>query len=88
MKDFENRHHLVVQWVARREEPVQKFRTPLGLVRPAGARGWHEIPAATAREQELVNEAGTPVTVTAPTAAAATAPVDVKPLSPSIEEEQ
>tara|TARA_Y100001951_G_scaffold96234_1_gene94697 strand:+ start:354 stop:899 length:546 start_codon:yes stop_codon:yes gene_type:complete len=115
LKEFEKRHKLVVQWVARREDPVQTFRTPLGFVRPVGARGWYTIPglkdapvpdrdvsygpAADCRvppggeeqavasmlgvdaeptlkeivvdgdivvTEVLVNEAGTPVTVTAP----------------------
>jgi len=64
LKAYEKAHKLVVQWVARREEPTQGFRTPLGFVR--SGRGEYAIPAATAREQELVNEEGTPVTVTAP----------------------
>ena len=83
LKVFERTHKLVVQGVARREEPTQGFRTPLGFVRSGG--GEYAIPAATAREQELVNEEGTPVTVTAPTVVAATAPADVKPLSPATE---
>ena len=37
LKAFEKNHKLVVQWVARREEPVQKFRTPLGFVRAVAA---------------------------------------------------
>ena len=78
LKVFERTHKLVVQWVARREEPTQGFRTPLGFVR--SGRGEYAIPAATAREQELVNEEGTPVTVTAPTAS-----VDVQPLPPATE---
>ena len=65
LKEFEKRHKLVVQWVARRDEPSQTFRTPLGFERIS--RGTFRIPAATAREQVLVNEEGTPVTVTAPT---------------------
>jgi len=64
LKAYEKAHKLVVQWVARREEPTQGFRTPLGFVR--SGRGEYAIPAATAREQELVNEEGMPVTVTAP----------------------
>ena len=64
LKAYEKAHKLVVQWVARREEPTQGFRTPLGFVR--SGRGEYAIPAATAREQELVNEEGAPVTVTAP----------------------
>ena len=64
LKAYEKAHKLVVQWVARRDEPTQGFRTPLGFVRTG--RGEYAIPAATAREQELVNEEGMPVTVTAP----------------------
>ena len=64
LKAYEIQHKLVVQWVARREAPAQTFRTPLGFERIS--RGTFRIPAATAREQELVNEEGTPVTVTAP----------------------
>ena len=64
LKAYEKAHKLVVQWGARREEPTQGFRTPLGFVR--SGRGEYASPAATAREQELVNEEGTPVTVTAP----------------------
>ena len=64
LKVFERTHKLVVQWVARREEPTQGFRTPLGFVR--SGRGEYAIPAATAREEVLVNEAGVPVTGTAP----------------------
>ncbi len=78
LKAYEKAHKLVVQWVARRDEPTQGFRTPLGFVR--SGRGEYAIPAATAREQELVNEEGTPVTVTAPTAS-----VDVQPLPPATE---
>ena len=67
LKAFEKLHGVVVQWVARREDPVQKFRTPLGFVRPDGARGWYQIPDAPADgATELVNEVGEPVTVTAP----------------------
>ena len=80
LKAFERVHKLVVQWVARREAPTQGFRTPLGFVR--SGRGTYAIPADPT---VLVNETGTPVTVTAPTAAAATAPADVKPLSPATE---
>jgi hypothetical protein len=58
LKAFEKLHGVVVQWVARREDPVQKFRTPLGFVRPDGARGWYQIPDAPAD--------GATVTVTAP----------------------
>ena len=61
LKAFEKNHKLVVQWVARREEPVQKFRTPLGFVR--SGRGAYAIPADPT---VLVNETGIPVTVTAP----------------------
>ena len=67
LKAFEKLHGLTVQWVARREDPVQKFRTPLGFVRPDGARGWYQIPDAPADDATvLVNEVGAPVTVTAP----------------------
>ena len=61
LKAFEKNHKLVVQWVARREDPVQKFRTPLGFVR--AGRGEYAIPADPT---VLVNETGIPVTVTAP----------------------
>ena len=61
LKAFEKNHKLVVQWVARREEPVQKFRTPLGFVR--SGRGAYAIPTDPT---VLVNETGIPVTVTAP----------------------
>ena len=61
LKIFEKNHKLVVQWVARREDPVQKFRTPLGFVR--AGRGEYAIPADPT---VLVNETGIPVTVTAP----------------------
>ena len=61
LKAFEKNHKLVVQWVARREEPVQKFRTPLGFVR--SGRGAYAIPVDPT---VLVNETGVPVTVTAP----------------------
>ena len=85
LKEFEKTHKLVVQWVARREAPTQGFRTPLGFVR--SGRGTYAIPADPT---VLVNETGTPVTVTAPidppdAPAAVTAPVDVKPLSPATE---
>ena len=80
LKAFERVHKLVVQWVARREAPTQGFRTPLGFVR--SGRGTYAIPADPT---VLVNETGTPVTVTAPTVVAATAPADVKPLSPATE---
>jgi hypothetical protein len=45
LKAFEKHHNLVVQWVARREDPVQTFRTPLGFVR--SGRGEYEIPGVT-----------------------------------------
>jgi len=61
LKAFEKNHKLVVQWVARREDPVQKFRTPLGFVR--SGRGAYAIPVDPT---VLVNETGIPVTVTAP----------------------
>ena len=61
LKAFEKNHKLVVQWVARREDPVQKFRTPLGFVR--SGRGAYAIPTDPT---VLVNETGIPVTVTAP----------------------
>jgi hypothetical protein len=61
LKAFEKRHGVIVQWVARREDPVQKFRTPLGFVR--SGRSAYAIPTDPT---VLVNEAGTPVTVTAP----------------------
>ena len=64
LKAFERVHKLVVQWVARREAPTQGFRTPLGFVR--SGRGTYAIPSETVREEVLVNETGTPVTVTAP----------------------
>ena len=80
LKAFERVHKLVVQWVARREAPTQGFRTPLGFVR--SGRGTYAIPADPT---VLVNETGVPVTVTAPTVVAATAPADVKPLSPATE---
>ena len=63
LKAFEKNHKLVVQWVARREEPAQKFRTPLGFVR--SGRGAYAIPVDPT---VLVNEEGAPVTVTAPIA--------------------
>ena len=49
LKAFEKTNE-TVQWFARREEPTQTFRTPLGFVRPVGARGVYEIPAACAVE--------------------------------------
>ena len=61
LKEFEKNHKLVVQWVARREDPVQKFRTPLGFVR--SGRSAYAIPTDPT---VLVNETGIPVTVTAP----------------------
>jgi hypothetical protein len=61
LKAFEKLHGVVVQWVARREDPVQKFRTPLGFVR--SGRGAYAIPTDPT---VLVNEVGEPVTVTAP----------------------
>ena len=76
LKAYEKAHKLVVQWVARREEPSQGFRTPLGFVR--SGRGEYAIPAATAREEVLVNEAGAPVTVTAP--------IDPPAAAPSVED--
>jgi len=77
LKAYEKQHKLVVQWVARREAPAQTFRTPLGFERIS--RGTFRIPAATAREEVLVNEEGTPVTVTAPiTVEAGEFPTSVK----------
>ena len=74
LKEFEKRHKLVVQWVARRDAPSQTFRTPLGFVR--FARGAYTIPTVAGTEptfkeivdgkRVLVNESGVPVTVTAP----------------------
>ena len=61
LKEFEKTHKLVVQWVARRENPPQTFRTPLGFVR--AGRGEYAIPVDPT---VLVNETGVPVTVTAP----------------------
>ena len=43
LKEFEQKNNVVVQWVARREDPVQNFRTPLGFVR--AGRGTYAIPA-------------------------------------------
>ena len=43
LKEFEQKNNVVVQWVARREDPVQNFRTPLGFVR--AGRGTYTIPA-------------------------------------------
>jgi len=45
LKAFEKLHNVVVQWVARREEPAQKFRTPMGFVR--SGRGEYVIPGVT-----------------------------------------
>ena len=73
LKAFEKNHKLVVQWVARREEPVQKFRTPLGFVR--AGRGEYAIPVDPT---VLVNETGVPVTVTAP--------IDPPVAAPSVED--
>ena len=42
LKEFEDKNNVVVQWVARREDPVQNFRTPLGFVR--AGRGTYAIP--------------------------------------------
>lgn len=70
LKIFEKNHKLVVQWVARREDPVQKFRTPLGFVR--AGRGEYAIPADPT---VLVNESGIPVTVTAPVGGWVTPPL-------------
>ena len=42
LKEFEQKNNVVVQWVARREDPVQNFRTPLGFVR--SGRGTFAIP--------------------------------------------
>ena len=52
LKAFEKRHNLVVQWVARREDPVQNFRTPLGFVRTG--RGAYAIPTDAASIPESV----------------------------------
>ena len=77
LKAYEKQHKLVVQWVARREAPAQTFRTPLGFERIS--RGTFRIPAATAREEVGVNEAGVPGTVTAPiTVEAGEFPTSVK----------
>ena len=75
LKAFEKTNE-TVQWFARREEPTQTFRTPLGFVRPVGARGVYEIPVACAVQfsatnigvetVKLLNEDGDPVTITAP----------------------
>jgi hypothetical protein len=37
LKEFEKKNNVVVQWIARREDPVQNFRTPLGFVRSGRA---------------------------------------------------
>ena len=77
LKAYEKQHKLVVQWGARREAPAQTFRTPLGF--EWISRGTFRIPAATARDEVLVNEAGVPVTVSAPiTVEAGEFPTSVK----------
>jgi len=48
LREFEKTAGVIVQWVARRDEPVQTFRTPLGFVRSAGARGIYVIPPVAA----------------------------------------
>ena len=48
IKEYEKAHSVTLRWVARREAPVQSFRTPLGLVRVSGLRGTYAIPAAIA----------------------------------------
>jgi hypothetical protein len=48
IKEYEKAHSVTLRWVARREAPVQSFRTPLGLVRVSGVRGTYAIPAAIA----------------------------------------
>ena len=78
LKEFEDKNNVVVQWVARREDPVQNFRTPLGFVR--AGRGTYVIPAdsnpisesvKTVTEvpggpgRDVVEGAGQPVTVEA-----------------------
>ena len=78
LKEFEQKNNVVVQWVARREDPVQNFRTPLGFVR--AGRGTYVIPAdsnpisesvKTVTEvpggpgRDVVEVAGQPVTVEA-----------------------
>ena len=78
LKEFEQKNNLVVQWVARREDPVQNFRTPLGFVR--AGRGTYAIPADSTPTSEsvktvtevpggpgrdVVEVAGQPVTVEA-----------------------
>ena len=52
LKEFEQKNNLVVQWVARREDPVQNFRTPLGFVR--AGRGTYAIPADSNPTSESV----------------------------------
>ena len=44
LKAFEKSAGVTVQWVARRGDLAQTFRTPLGFVRSAGARGVYVIP--------------------------------------------
>ena len=73
LKVFEKNHKQVVQWVARRENPPQTFRTPLGFVRVG--RGEYAIPVDPT---VLVNETGAPVTVTAP--------IDPPAAAPSVED--
>ena len=78
LKEFEQKNNVVVQWVARRQDPVQNFRTPLGFVR--AGRGTYVIPAdsnpisesvKTVTEvpggpgRDVVEVAGQPVTVEA-----------------------
>ena len=71
LKEFEQKNNVVVQWVARREDPVQNFRTPLGFVR--AGRGTYAIPADSNPISESVKTvtdvpggpAGQPVTVEA-----------------------
>ena len=48
IKEYEKAQSVTLRWVARRESPVQSFRTPLGLVRVSGVRGTYAIPAAIA----------------------------------------
>jgi hypothetical protein len=78
---FEEGHGLKVQWNARRDEPAQTFRTPLGFVRPASARGVYAIPPACdvhfsatdirVETVELVNAEGGPLSAPENEAAAA-----------------
>ena len=78
LKEFEQKNNVVVQWVARREDPVQNFRTPLGFVR--AGRGTYTIPADSnpisesvktvtdvpgGPGRDVVEVAGQPVTVEA-----------------------